>query len=444
MRNSIISLFTLFLSLIFIRCNDPAILGSDLLKEDEIDLNYVDTFRLKARTLLDTGVITYDRSISISFNQLPMGRFDDPIFGTVEARIYAQFIKSFFELPPDFKNAVLDSAMVYLALDTVTAPYGKAAEQKHDLEVYPMLESISTTKRYRSGYYSFMNEAMAAAKLYNYFPDPKFRPMVLEPEDTFSYDPNVAFRLDNAYGNYILGLDSLWYNSDSIFLANVHGLMFRQANANQRMVHYWINSSYSRLQIFYKVGTQARIYRFPFQGGPRIPYWQHDYSPIIQEALNTPETGDQMIFLQSLSGLKAKIEFPTLKLPPGVIINKAELEVTALTLPGDDPAVFTPPGQLGLLRFDDAGNEVFISDQGALDDFTLLGGTLTTKTVNGASLSTYTMNVSNHIQEIILGKQAPECYLAIFPRSEKLSRVVLGGPQHPQYPMKLRISYTTQ
>lgn len=444
MRNLKISLFALFTGLLLFRCNDPAILGSDLLKEDEINLNYVDTFRLTARTLPDTGVITYDRTISISFNQLPMGRFDDPVFGTVDARIYAQFLKSFFEDRPDFKNAVLDSAMLYLALDTITPPYGKEANQKHDLEVYPMLESISTTRRYRSGSYSFNHDPMTVGRLNDYFPDPKKRVTVIEPEDTFSYDPNVAFRLDEAYGQYIMGLDSLWYNSDSIFLANVHGLMFSQANANQRMVHYWLNSAYSRLQIFYTVGTQAKIYRYPFQVSPRIPFWQHDYSPIIQEALTTPEIGNQMIFLQSLSGLKAKIEFPTLKLPPGVIINKAELEVTALSLPGDDLAVFTPPGQLGLLRYDDAGNEVFISDQGSLDDFTLLGGTLITKTVDGVSLNTYTMNISNHIQEIILGKQQPEVYLAIFPRSERLSRVVLGGPQHPQYPMKLRISYTTQ
>jgi len=443
MRKSTLFVISILSGLFFLRCNDPGILGSDLLKEDEINLRFVDTFRLQAQTILDTGNITYDPNIPIIFDQMPVGFFKDPVFGNTDARIYFQFLKSSFVTNPDFKNSTLDSAMLYIALDTLSTPYGKTNEL-HDLEVFIMNEKILTNRRYKSGSYSFTNEPMPIGGLYNYIPNTKLRPQVIEPVDTFQYEPNVAFKLSRSFGEYVLNLDSLWYNSDSIFLSNVKGLLFKQSNLNARMFNYRINSSYSRLQIYYTKGGSQLLYLYPLLIGPRIPLWIHDHSPLVKESLNSVTKGNDLIFLQSLSGLKAKIEFPDITMPPGAIINKAELEVTAIELPQDNLGIFTPATQLGLLKLNPNGFEVLTSDQGDLDDFTLLGGALTKKEVNGVTLNVYTLNLSNHIQEIITGKEKPEVFLAVFPRSETLSRVVVGGPKHAQYPMKLRISFSTQ
>jgi hypothetical protein len=443
MRKSTLFVISILSGLIFLRCNDPGILGSDLLKDDEINLKFVDTFRLQAQTILDTGNITYDASIPIRFDQMPVGYFNDPVFGTTDARIYFQFLKSSFLSPPDFKDAVLDSIMLYIALDTLSTPYGKANEL-HDLEIFLMNEKIQSNIRYKTGSYNFTHQPMPIGGLYNYIPDPKKHVRVIEPPDTFDYEPNVAFKLSPSFGEYVMNLDTLWFNSDSIFLANVKGLLFKQSNLNSRMFNYRMNSSYSRLQIYYTQSGSKLIYLYPLAVGPRIPLWIHDHSPLIEESLNSVIKGNDLIFLQSLSGLKAKIEFPNLTLPAGAIINKAELEVTVINLPQDDPGIYTPSVQLGLLKLNPNGFEILTSDQGDLDDFTLLGGGLTQKEINGTTLNIYTLNISNHIQEIITGKEKPEVFLAVFPRSESLSRVVVGGPKHAQYPMKLRISYSTQ
>lgn len=442
MRNTALFILILLTGLLFFRCNDPGIIGSDLLKDDEISLKFVDTFTIKAQTIIDTGNITYDLRIPVILDQVPVGYFNDPIFGTTDASVFFQFLKSSFLPIPDFKGAVLDSAMLYMALDTVTTPYGKTSDL-HDMEVFTMNEKISTSTRYRTGYYKFTYDPNPIGSLFNYFPDPKKRIQVIEPTDTFDYDPHVAIKLTPQFGQYVMNLDTLLYNSDSIFLANVKGLLFKQSNLNSRLVAYRMNSSYSRLQITYTKGTSHQIYLYPLQVGPRVPQWTHEHSPLVKQALNSVEKGNELIFLQSLSGLKAKVDFPNLSLPAGAIINKAELEVTAIELPGDNLAVYTPSVQLGLLRRDPNGFEVLTSDQGNLDDFTLLGGAVTKKVVNGVSVNTYTLNISNHIQEILSGKEKPEVIIAVFPRSENLSRVVVGGPKHPQYPMKLRISYST-
>lgn len=145
------------------------------------------------------------------------------------------------------------------------------------------------------------------------------------------------------------------------------------------------------------------------------------------------------------------MEFTNLTLPPNAIINKAELEFTVIELPQDQPSIYTAPTRITLYRKDVNGIFTFISDQGNLADYSLIGGLVSEKVVNGLTVKYYSINISNHIQDILKGRQNPEVYVGIAPNSaenilplpENLSRVVLGGPKHPEYPCKLKISFTT-
>jgi len=450
MRSKILVIFLLAIAATLQFCNDPAFIGADLLKDDEIDLSFVDTFKLEAQTILDTGAITYDPSIPVVLSSLPVGKFIDPVFGTVDASIYSQFLKSNFVSPPSFVGATLDSIMLYIALDTITPVYGNTIDE-HDLEVFKINGTIPYNIRYRSGYYDFPFNPIPIGQLLGSFPDPNKRVRIVEPTDTFDYDPHVAFRLADSYGQYIMNLDSLYYNSDSIFLANVPGLTIQQSNENKRMVVYDINSNYSRLQILYTQGGEKKIYLFPLQQGPRVPQWKQTFSQTITDALYSKEKGNELIYLQSLGGLKAKLEFTNLTLPPNAIINKAELEFTVIELPQDQPSIYTAPTRITLYRKDVNGIFTFISDQGNLADYSLIGGLVSEKVVNGLTVKYYSINISNHIQDILKGRQNPEVYVGIAPNSaenilplpENLSRVVLGGPKHPEYPCKLKISFTT-
>ncbi len=454
MRSSLAyGLLFIFIGLLCQDCNDPALFGSDLLKDDEINLKYVDSFSIEAQTLLDTGFITFD-SRTRFLSKMPIGNFKDPIFGTTDARIFVQFSQSVFSPRPDFMGATLDSAMLYLSLDSVTAAYGRP-NQLQDLQVFNMRQSIAFSTRYNAGQSNFENDPTVLGQLTGINPDPKKKIQVIEPTDTFEYDPHVAFRMSKDYGNKVMAFDSLWYNSDSIFFANVRGFMFSQANQNNRMMTFEINSNFSRLNLNYTKGGTSSQYFFPLRTGPRIPIWTHGHTMLIQDALNSKVKGNEHIYLQSLGGLKAKLEFPNLKFITGAIINKAELEFTVIELPQDDLSTYTPPVQLALYRRDTVNNlDVMISDQGGLNDFALLGGRLATKEVKGIKVSYYILNISNHLQRLISGKEKNEVYLAIapatafqetvlFPIAPNLSRVILGGPKHPLYPMKLKISFTT-
>jgi hypothetical protein len=453
---SVLKLFVfLALGFLFSECNDPTFLGADLLKEDEINLSFVDTFTLEAQTLLDSDQTVYYPAIGQVFGRMAIGNFQDQLFGNTDAGLFIQFLKPAFAALPEFKGADLDSAILYFSFDTLVTPYGVPFDN-HDFEVYKMDQRIKLDFAYKTNNtdLSFVTPPIGA--LSGVRPDPKLR--IIVGTDSISYDPHLAFKLNREYAKSIMNLDTLTYNSDSIFLANVPGFYIRQANPNFRMMNFNPNSVYSKFTIYYTSGGSAKNYSFPFNQtqiaftSPRVPAWKHTFSPRIKEALNNKKKGEELIYLQSMAGLKAKIEFPNLKLDPKAIINKAELEFTVIDLPGDDKTIYPYAKQLALYVKDTTtGEDNFISDQGGLSNYSFMGGTLASKTVNGETISYYVFNVSNHIQRALAGKVKSELYLGIAPESlnqviptpVNLSRVVLGGPKHPVNPAKLRISYTT-
>jgi hypothetical protein len=451
MKHSLFLFLCIGIGLILSRCNDPGFIGSDLLKEDEIALRFADTFAIEAQTILDTSLV-YDPQNLQLLNNISVGSFVDPIFGHTEAGLFFQVVRS--NLIPTFTGATLDSINLLLAYDTINAPYGVKMDLL-DFSVYELAERISI-QAYRSHQVDFSYLTSPLGKVSNLDPilTGKFR--IAQPaNDTVNYDPHLSIRLSTDYGLKFMRMDTLSYNSDSIFLANVRGFYLRSERPTRRMIHFNINSPYSRLQLVYNAGTtNSNLISFPIQSsflsGPRVPLWKHEYSPQIKEAINNKTKGKEQIYIQSLAGPKGKLEFPRFKLDSNAIINKAELEFTVLQLPGDDLTTYVPPRQLALYRRDTAGNYFFISDQAGQADYLFLGGALQTKKVNGADIQVYSFNVSDHVQRIFLGKEKAEVYVGTAPTTfaqyaptaTQYSRVVLGGSAHPLYPVKLKISYT--
>lgn len=454
--SSVLKLYLfILLGFLFSECNDPTFLGADLLKEDEINLKFVDTFTLEAQTLLDSGQTVYYPAIGQVFNKMAIGNFQDQLFGNTDAGLFIQYLKPAFAGLPDFKGADLDSAILYFSFDTIVTPYGVPFDN-HDFEVYKMDSRIKLDFAYKANNTDLRFVNPPISRLSGVRPDPKLRIRV--GTDSVSYDPHLAFKLSGEFARSIMNLDTLTYNSDSIFLASVPGFYIRQSNPNFRMMNFNPNSAYSKFTIYYTAGGVVKNYSFPFNQtqitftSPRVPNWKHDFSPRIKEALNNKKKGEELIYLQSLAGLSAKIEFPNLKLDPKAIINKAELEFTVINIPGDDKTIYPPAKQLALYVKDTiTGEDNFISDQGGLSNYSFMGGTLASKTVNGETENYYIFNVSNHIQRALTGKVksvlylgiAPEAINQVIPTPVNLSRVVLGGPKHPVSPAKLRISYTT-
>ena len=90
---------------------------------------------------------------------------------------------------------------------------------------------------------------------------------------------------------------------------------------------------------------------------------------------------------------------------------------------------------------DDDGRFLALND--ALIGGGNFGGRLTEESGNnGEMIQTYTMNISSYFQEILDEVKDPVIYLRSFPKQEQGSRVVIYGPGHSKYPMKLSLAYT--
>ena len=78
---------------------------------------------------------------------------------------------------------------------------------------------------------------------------------------------------------------------------------------------------------------------------------------------------------------------------------------------------------------------------GSLSGF--FGGNLVEKTEDNIVISTYTMNISEHLQDIINGiETSNDLYISTVAKAQSANRTVIFGTGHPTHAPKLNITYT--
>jgi len=176
--------------------------------------------------------------------------------------------------------------------------------------------------------------------------------------------------------------------------------------------------------------------------------------------LNNPATSAGTIYLQGLSGLRAKIKFPYLKklLPANlssndIAINRAELVVTPVAGTG---IPYVPTPRITLYKFDIAHQKVTVPDATAGDPHYLsvnsFGGFYDTYH------KSYSFLITGYVEDLIRGKIvdygtyiAPADTAGVHAGSASIDitnspfiggRAVVGGDKTSPYRMKLNIVYS--
>lgn len=170
-------------------------------------------------------------------------------------------------------------------------------------------------------------------------------------------------------------------------------------------------------------------------------YFEHDYTtaeiPLQEQVIDQNHTSaDQQVYIQAMNGVKVEIEFPylnELRDTSNLAVSRAELIV-----PVSEEAIesgFTPPNGLFIFGIDEEGRSFL------LDDRPISGG------FNGALYDAekkeYRFIIPRYIQQVMSGER--EHYgLEIVPEKASYSarRTVLNGPDHPDRPMKLQLTFT--
>jgi len=155
---------------------------------------------------------------------------------------------------------------------------------------------------------------------------------------------------------------------------------------------------------------------FPISDGNALNHFEHDYS-------NTQiETIDSLIFIQSMGGTFAELNFDFLKTlqDSGYIVNKAELRFSVF----ENNQSTQLPEQLALVEFDN-GN--ILSIAGAS------GGELNTDD------NTYEFDITQHTQKILTQNHNTICRLYTSSRASNAERVILNNTSSNPIQLKLTL-----
>ena len=129
-----------------ISCSDSTSVGSGILEDDEIKVQYSEDFTITAKTVLSQPSITFTGLNNAIVNHYT-GSIRDDVFGGVEASFYFQMLY-FNSATPDFTDTRFDSLVIMLELSPGLT-YGDSLA-KFDIEIYRLLEDISTLDTIRS------------------------------------------------------------------------------------------------------------------------------------------------------------------------------------------------------------------------------------------------------------------------------------------------------
>lgn len=432
-------------------CTDATSLGADLLEEDRLGLDYVDTFSLVTSVVPNDSILVYSgTNLTGTLSSNPFGKYNDPVFGTVDAGIYIQpnlqlsiFGSSVSLTRPDFKEVILDSIVLVLTLDSASF-YGLPTEN-FGMEVYRVLEDIDPGINHYSNA-SFVSENIPLGSL-------EFAPRLdslqvidygLGTSDTLRF-PHLRIPLNPALGQELINLDTINFTNDSTFIRVLKGLYLKPSLTTSSLVAFNWRTTRPGLYVYYSNNQgQPSQYQFEVnQLGARISTFSHEYTGFpVADFLGNSAASDTLMLAHGLSGTDIRIEIPFAEELRNTVINYADLEIPLGVFPGDDTMRYRPATDLVLFAFNEDGELEAISDVifSGSQRSVLFGGVR--RAQGDGQPDVYRLNISSQLAEMANGRAPKVMYLRLLSKAQNARRIILNGPGRAQDRMRLRVAYT--
>jgi len=422
----------LFISLLFTfqSCNkEPGSIGTNL-KNDLKNAVFSDTITLSAHSIREDTLNT------TNLNSNFLGYLVDEVFGTTTAGIYTQFIPnatsySLGDLP------TVDS--IVLTLRYTGGFYGDTLNP-FMIKVYRLTEDISSEKTYyQNNSIKYDSKNLTEIPEFILYPKPNTKIKV----DSL-VDAHLRIRLDTLLGKDIIA--KIKANNgqlpDAAFKEFFKGLYIcPEPLANEgSLVSFSLTSIVSGIQLYYKNNNVPRKITFNIstrtKSSIRVSTYDHfDYNNASQDFKNQvlekdSLLGREILYVQSMGGVKTKISFPNLKAlrDKRIVINKAELIITNFE---DNVSKYPPPARLNLQAINEKKETIFLPDYTTLDYWG--GGYDKTK-------QEYRFRITRYIQNIILKDNLePYIYLVVDGAARNANRLLLHGTNPPDASKRLRL-----
>lgn len=449
----------LFLHFFLQSCNESTQVGSNLFDDEELRLTFLDDVPIFATTIpIDSVDIypsfsPYTRQEITSFT---LGVLDDPYFGTFSSKFFAQMHLTFDDfsnfIPPNYdENATIDSLILRLALDS-TSFYG-ANTSIQDIVVKRVTEDLGMLTDLKNDDQISIDEGIIGQDTRRVRFDSV---SVFDPADDefVMEEAQIRIRMSDAFTQEVFE-NGKTVETDSAFSSFLNGIAVESATSSNSTVGINVERGIRRSKlIMYYTDTIKKSYEYEL-ANIAFNQYENDFSTgIINDFVNDQSKGDDLIFVQSMLGQQVKLDLnmlaPSLD---DVIINNVELIATVAELDDYDLSLYPPITQMLLFEHDEDGafvpieeaNEaILLSDAFALNRIELaLGGDLTENEIDNVAVQQYTFNITRTIKDFVENDRDMTIYMRSFFENRSPGRSIIYGPKHAQFPLKLRVSYTT-
>ncbi len=436
--NKIIYVLLLLIVLFQSACIKSSVIGGDILKDDEINVDFSDTSTLKARTIINDSFKVYPNFLESYI----LGQFHDENFGDAKASIYCDF--QYLGSIPEANITNVDSVVLTMVLDTSMINGDKNAN--HTISIYELDEGIYLDRDsiYSNEEIKYNSQKLGQKEIFPIIDSVT----VIEPKnDTVVYKEQVRISLDKNLGIRLLS-DTNNLKSDTLLKTMFKGIYIESNISNSSMLSLKRLSSgnkyATRIDVYYTLNDTLNRSTFTYDN--IVNHFNHNYSSAkIKDYFDDFEKGNELLFVQGMDGTEVEVDIPYLEFLKGKNINKAEL---VLYVVGGNETLVSSPKRLVTKYLNDNGNleliedYIFPKDVRNTDSNIYFGYKIKSKE-NGKELSKYIVNITMHLKQLLKDeKYSTKLFLYPENRIHDPGFAKLAGVNNNNLKSKLKITYS--
>lgn len=420
---------------LFFSCTKSTPFGADLLEDQLADL---DTQEIPVICTIEQEEVQVTADRNASFSYFLCGQMSDPDFGSSTSEILAQLKNT---SNPDFENVRFDSA--FLILPYASAGVYGDTTMTQTLRVYQLADTIANSKNYKSTDDIAVSNEIGSVE--NFYPRPRTISKILDTASTTVKAAHLKVPLSQSFGQSLVAIDSLTMTNEFLFWKATKGLKITSTTSATpgAMLAFNLNSSNCFIRVYYTQNdTVRKTASYSLAAGNKFMHFNHDYTG-TPAAAAMAATNPDLLYLQGMNGLRLKLEFPTAQSLDKVLINKAELELTALSstllLPeANQLATFNKTTDSTYTLTNDASYSLTY----ASNTFQYFGGFPEKE----GSVQKYRMTMTKRFQEMVDAAdgdpKSSTIYIYVYPRQLSAARSIIYGVNNPTNPLKMKLKYT--
>lgn len=433
MRNfyTVVSVFLILSA--FFSCENGDEMGHSVLPgSDYASIIVTDTVEVDAFTEYDTAVYAAYK------NFMTAGVFSDPVFGRTETSFAAKFSNTSYGKYTE--NAIADSVVLTLSLDTTMQRFYGDSLSMVKLYVFPVIKVMEPT----AVYYQNMD-------FEEYYDKTPLGVVEFVPSDI---KDSLTIRLDKSYGDKIIKAAA-----DTAFDSDICGLYFKTdaSDGLNTVLRFYFNtrtSDFSYYVYYHEDGTETvkSVYYSVSDTDIRIDLARHDYSGTPLESLDGKSV-DDYAYLQGLTGTKIRLEFPNIEnlnsQEPGKYFSLLRAQLI-VPLAEDDVSAADKYAAIPYVCCAGCTSDGTVFNFAELYDFDSYGRR--TEYYHTYALDyenrCYSVNLTGRIQNLLdlyASGDTPAYSIYLYPsnRVSDFSRSVVSTRKNSENPMRLVVEYLT-